>query len=165
MKYVIIFAFFGLSIFGTKALGQSVDLVVGFENLEKKYFKNNDTCYIINFWATWCKPCVAELPYFENYYRANKNKKIKVILVSLDFQRTLQTKLIPFVGLHNITSTVVLLNDKDYNRWLSKVDNDWGGSIPATLLIKGNKRQFIEQEFETEDDLAKFIYIFNNNKN
>ena len=151
--------------FSTAIMAQKPVVFDSYDKLEKTILNDENTIYVVNFWATWCKPCVAELPYFENYYRANKNKKIKVILVSLDFQRTLQTKLIPFVGLHNITSTVVLLNDKDYNRWLSKVDNDWGGSIPATLLIKGNKRQFIEQEFETEDDLAKFIYIFNNNKN
>jgi len=38
---------------------------------------------VINFWATWCAPCVKEMPFFEKLNRDDKN--IKVILVSMDY--------------------------------------------------------------------------------
>src|SRR5690606_6809447 len=59
---------------------------LNFEALEKKYFqKKNDSIYVINFWATWCKPCIKELPAFEKIASEYADKKVKVLLVSLDF--------------------------------------------------------------------------------
>ena len=140
------------------------DLVVfeKYDALEKALFKKNDTLYVVNFWATWCAPCVKELPYFEAFSKENSNQKVKVILVSLDFEKQKDSKLIPFLKKKKITSDVVLLLEKDYNNWLPKVDKNWSGSIPATLLIKGNKRQFAEQEFESANDLKNYINTFIN---
>ena len=70
--------------------------------------------------------------------------------------------MIPFVKSNKLTSEVVLLDDKDYNKWLSKADPDWSGSIPATLLIKGNHRKFAEQEFADQNEVNEFIYSFIN---
>jgi thiol-disulfide isomerase/thioredoxin len=57
----------------------------------------SDTTYVINFWATWCKPCVEEIPHFEKLYATYKNQKVKVIMVSCDFKKQLETRVIPFV--------------------------------------------------------------------
>ena len=51
-----------------------------FDDIAPLFNKNNDTTYVINFWATWCKPCVEELPYFEDLYAAYSDKKVKIIL-------------------------------------------------------------------------------------
>jgi thiol-disulfide isomerase/thioredoxin len=142
--------------------GQDVVVFEKYDELEKSLFKENDTLYVVNFWATWCAPCVKELPYFEAFYKENSKQKVKVILVSLDFEKQKDSKLIPFLKKKNITSDVVLLLEKDYNNWLPKVDKNWSGSIPATLLIKGNKRQFAEKEFESETDLKNYINTFIN---
>ena len=61
--------------------GQKFKTFENFNDLEKALVKENDTLYVINFWATWCAPCVKELPHFESYNNENSNKKIKVILV------------------------------------------------------------------------------------
>ena len=154
--FIITFSFFNT------AKGQDLVVFEKYDELEKALFKENDTLYVVNFWATWCAPCVKELPYFEAFSKENSNQKVKVILVSLDFEKQKETKLIPFIKKKKLTSDVVLLLEKDYNNWLPKVDKNWSGSIPATLLIKGNKRQFIEQEFENANELKNYINTFIN---
>jgi len=131
-----------------------------FEDLEKKVFKNNDTTYVINFWATWCKPCVKELPYFESFNTSIGDQKIKVILISLDFKNQIKSHLEPFIKKNKYSSEVILLTDNKYNTWLDKVDAEWSGSIPATLLLSGEKKLFAEREFESEEDLSKFVHSF-----
>jgi thiol-disulfide isomerase/thioredoxin len=142
--------------------GQKFKTFEKFNDLEKALVKENDTLYVINFWATWCAPCVKELPHFESYNNENSNKKIKVILVSLDFSKQIDSHFKPFLKKKNYKTEVVLLNDKDYNSWLPKVDDSWSGSIPATWLIYGKKRLFVERDFKSADDLKKHINSFIN---
>lgn len=115
----------------------------------------NDTSYVINFWATWCKPCVKELPYFEKLNRKYEDKKVRVILISLDFKRNLDSHLISFIRKNNIQSEVVLLDEPDYNSWINDVSSEWSGAIPATAFIKGSSgiKNFHEKEF-TYDELV-----------
>lgn len=122
----------------------------------------DENIYVINFWATWCAPCIKELPYFEKLNAENKN--VKVILVSLDSKKDLDKKLIPFIEKRKLKSKVLILADKDYNSWLSKVDADWSGAIPATLLLNGKKKQFAERDFENFDELNQYVNSFINLK-
>jgi len=148
-------------VFGAISLhSQKIDSYSSYESLSKEFQKDNDTVYIVNFWATWCKPCVKELPYFESIHKSNINKKVKVILVSLDFTNQIESHLLPFLSKNNYSARTILLTDKDYNNWLELVDKEWSGAIPATLLIQGNKKLFAEQEFESEEDLTNFIHSF-----
>ena len=143
-------------------LAQPVE-VVKFSYVETLLKNNSDTTYVINFWATWCKPCVKELPAFEKLNLKYQNKNLKLILVSLDFKRELQTRLIPFVKEKQLKSKIVLMDEPDYNSWIDKVDKSWGGAIPATLIInnKKNVKQFYEKEFtfeELENNLKSLIH-------
>jgi len=131
--------------------------VYDFNGLEPLLHIDNDTTYIVNFWATWCKPCVEELPYFEEAHEAYKNEKVKVLLVSMDFRKQLEKKLIPFISKNNLQSEVVVLSDPDANSWIDKVSPEWGGAIPATLIYKKNKRDFYTRAFENFDDLNSII--------
>lgn len=162
MKSRILLIFIITFSFLNTAKGQDLVVFEKYDEFEKALLKQNDTLYVVNFWATWCAPCVKELPYFEDFSKENSNQKVKVILVSLDFEKQKDSKLIPFLKRKKITSDVVLLLEKDYNNWLPKVDKNWSGSIPATLLIKGNKRQFVEQEFEDANELKNYINTFIN---
>lgn len=160
---VVISLFFIFNLLCTQSVkSQEFQAFETFDELEKALVRENDTLYVINFWATWCAPCVKELPYFEALNKESNNQKIKVILVSLDFKKQIESHFKPFLKKKNLSSQVVLLNDKDYNVWLSKVDNDWSGAIPATWLIKGNRRLFAERDFENSDDLKEFINTFTN---
>lgn len=132
-----------------------------FKAFEPYLKMQNDTTYVINFWATWCAPCIAELPHFEKINTDYKNQKVKVILASLDFKKQVETSLVPFIKKHNLQSQVVHLSDPDANAWIGKVDTTWSGAIPATLIYSKSKRQFYEKSF-TYEELQKEITQFNN---
>lgn len=112
----------------------------------------NDTAYLYNFWATWCKPCVEELPYFVELSNTYKNEKVKVIFVSLDSKKNTD-KLKSFVDKHLMNQTVINLTDHKYNDWIDKVDVTWSGSIPASLFKKGKLFGFHEKQFDDFNDL------------
>lgn len=118
------------------------------DQLLNRIHNNSDTVYVVNFWATWCKPCVAELPEFETFNRNNLGKAVKVILVSMDFKEDLQKKLIPFLKKNNYTSEVVLLDEINGNDFINKINGQWSGAIPATLITTCNKRKvvFVEKK-------------------
>lgn len=141
-----------------QGMAQSPVRVIKFAELEKLMQQSSDTLHIINFWATWCKPCIAELPNFEKANAAYKNKNVKIVLVSLDFAEDLTKKLIPFVKKRNIQSEVVLLDEMDYNAWIDKVSPAWQGDIPATLIFNNARKQraFYAKEFK-EGELEKLI--------
>ena len=131
-----------------------------FSELNNFLTKENDTTYVINFWATWCKPCIKELPAFEKLTADYSDKKLKVILVSLDFPDKIDSQVVPFIEKNNIQSQVLLLNDGDANSWIPKISKKWSGAIPATLIYNNTTRLFYEQSFtfeELESELIKFI--------
>jgi len=121
--------------------------VLKFDQLEERWSTPNDTLYVINYWATWCAPCVKELPYFTKLEQEMQSTKFKLILVSLDFPSSAQTRVLPFLKRKNITTEVVILDD-DPNIWINKVNKDWDGAIPATQFIKNNKKKFYNQELD-----------------
>ena len=113
---------------------------------------SNDTTYVINFWATWCSPCVKEIDFFEEVHTSFEDSKVKVILVSLDFPNQVEQRLIPFLEAREITAQVMLMTDLNYNSWIERVDKSWSGAIPATLIFNRERRVFLEQEL-TRDEL------------
>ncbi|KAB1069076.1 redoxin domain-containing protein [Tamlana haliotis] len=135
--------------------------VYDFDGFEKFLNKKDDKVYVVNFWATWCAPCVKELPYFEKLNAAYADENVEVLLVSLDFPHMYDTKLKPFIKENNLQSHVVALDDPDMNTWIPKVDESWSGSIPATVIYNKDKRAFFEQSF-TYDELEKEIKPFIN---
>ena len=124
------------------------------KDLDRRIAKGKDTTYVINFWATWCSPCVAELPNFEKLRVENLNKPVKIILISLDFKSKLQKAVIPFVQKNNINAEIFLLNELDKQIYTQRIDKKWSGAIPATLFVNKKVRHFYEKEF-TEDELRK----------
>lgn len=128
-----------------------------FEQIKPIFNYENDTTYVINFWATWCKPCVEELPYFETLHEKYKDEKVKVILVSLDFAKKLKTQLVPFVKERNLQSDVMVLLDADHNSWIDKVSPDWDGAIPVTMIYNKDKREFVSEQFEQYQDLEEVL--------
>ena len=124
--------------------------VLDFEQFEKYIHQEAGKTYVVNFWATWCKPCVDELPAFEKLNAKYQKKNVEVLLVSLDFSNHLETKVVPFINKNNIRSEVVVLDDPDQNNWIPKVSEDWSGAIPATLIYNSNSRAFYEQSFTYE---------------
>jgi thiol-disulfide isomerase/thioredoxin len=129
---------------------------MSFSQFEPYLQKSNDTVYIINFWATWCKPCIKEMPDFERINAEYRNEKVMVILVSLDFPNKHDETLIPYLIENNIKSNVIHLTDTDANSWIDKISPFWSGAIPATVIYKGTSREFYEKTL-TYDELKKIV--------
>lgn len=134
--------------------------VYDFDGFQKFLQKKDDKVYVVNFWATWCAPCVKEMPYFEKLGQEYKNDNVEVLFVSLDFPHVYESKLKPFIKDKNIQSKVVALNDVDMNTWIPKVDENWSGSIPATFIYKNDISKFYEQTFTyeaLESEIKEFL--------
>jgi thiol-disulfide isomerase/thioredoxin len=153
MKYFVLLAF--MFLFSIQIRAQKVAIFANYSDMEKTVLSDENTTYVVNFWATWCAPCVQELPYFEQLN--SENSKVKIVLVSLDFKDQYESKLLPFLKKKSIKSDVVMLTDKDYNTWLPKVDIDWSGSIPATLIINKEGNVFAERVFSNYEELNQYI--------
>ena len=150
MRMIIVL--FTLFLLVNEGYAQYSDIkVTDFEGLQPLLTKSNDTTYVINFWATWCQPCVEELPGFLKAVSEMKAEKVRFLFVSLDFPGQLDTRLKPFVNKHGMKDMVVLLDDPDSNRWIGKVDTQWSGAIPATLIYKGDDRNFYEKSLSHKD--------------
>jgi len=138
-----------------------IDLeIYDFEGLKPFLNQEDDKVHVVNFWATWCAPCVKELPYFEIINKTYTDKNVEVLLVSLDFPRQYETKLKPFLKEKQLTSKVICFDDVDQNTWIPAIDEDWSGALPATLIYKKNKRKFYEGSFtmeELQSELKDFI--------
>lgn len=122
--------------------------------------KEDDMTYVVNFWATWCAPCVKELPYFEKIHQQYATKNIQVLLVSLDFPKQVEKKLIPFINKRNIQSKIVHFDDVNEDFWIKDIDESWSGALPATIIYNKNNRKFYEQSFDyetLENELNTFL--------
>ncbi len=133
--------------------------VYNYDGIAPLINKTDDKVHVVNFWATWCAPCVKELPYFEKINKVYKAKGVELLLVSLDFPREYETKLKPFLKEKQLKSEVVCLNDVGQNRWIPAIDTTWSGAIPATIIYKGGKRKFYEKSF-TYEELEKEVQQF-----
>ncbi len=118
--------------------------------------QKGDDLYVVNFWATWCAPCVKELPYFE---ALNQREDVEVLLVSLDFPKHKESRLLPFIKKNNLQSKLVLLDDTDENYWINDIHPNWSGALPATLIYTKKQRGFYEQSF-TKEELFTLVESF-----
>ncbi|OMQ10392.1 TlpA family protein disulfide reductase [[Flexibacter] sp. ATCC 35103] len=146
------FLFFAFSI---TSYSQNVKLI-NVDQLNERIKNGKDSTYVVNFWATWCAPCIKELPHFEKLNAEYKAEKLAVLLVSVDFKSKLNSAVIPFVKRKNMKSNVFLLNESNPQEYIDRIEPTWSGSIPATIFIKGDKRKFIESELTYEQLLTEY---------
>lgn len=128
------------------------------ETLQQWLNADTDTVYVLNFWATWCAPCVEELPAFEKLHKEYGPKNIKVVLISTDFKRNVESKLKPFVKRKNLQSQVVFMDEPNPNNWVNMVSPEWSGALPATLIVykRKNIALFFEKQlnYETLEEMV-----------
>ena len=151
------FFLFFLLVIATTAFSQAPKTeIIKFPRLEKMIRTPGPEIKVFNFWATWCAPCVKELPLFEAVHNKN-DKNVEITLISLDFSDKV-SRVDSFVERKKMKLRTYLLDEIDYNAWIDKIDPQWSGSIPATLIInsKTGQRKFIEKELE-EGELEKLI--------
>lgn len=124
----------------------------------EKTIAESKTPLIINFWATWCKPCIEEIPYFQAEVAQHKSDSLQLLLVSLDMKEMYPKGLSSFVKKRKISATVVFLDETNADYFCPKVDAKWSGAIPASLFLnnKTGYRKFVEDQL-TEEELKKEI--------
>jgi len=146
-----------LVFFSQKAFNQDI-VYIKIPELEKILNSPDDKLHVINFWATWCGPCVKEFPLFEKLSVDYGREKVKFIMISLDFPSQAEKQLIPFLKKNKSTLDVALMTDIDYNSWIDKVDKSWQGDIPATLIFNNARSRRIFHKGEVDEPgLRKMI--------
>lgn len=136
----------------------SVPLYEDFAVFQKAELEvGEQTVKLINFWATWCKPCVKELPYFQQLHE--KYPELPMLLVSLDKKSDAEGRIASFLAQRNITIPVVVLADGRANDWIDQVAPEWSGSIPATLILNRGSKSFYETDFDSMQAIEEKIDI------
>ena len=143
---VIIFAF------GSTANSQTI-AKWKITDVEKYMAAKNGDVLVINFWATFCKPCVAEIPSFIKIVDKYKASQVKLLLVSLDLPSYYPAKIASFAKKHHFKANIVWLQETDADYFCPKIDTSWSGSIPATLFVntKTGYRKFFEGEMGAKE--------------
>ncbi len=123
--------------------------------------QNNDTLYVTNFFATWCGPCMVEIPHFKEKMEELKNQPVKFTFVSLDQKSDWATKVKSFAEENNLSENIVLLDGMKLSpEFFSANFKEWSGeSIPFTLMRKADKTNETVGMM-TKDELEKKINSF-----
>ncbi len=131
--------------------------IVNLQELKEAIGAPGEGVRVINFWATWCGPCVKELPYFEKVGKERKDVEIILVSTDLDLDPNPE-KVHRFVKRKNLTSKVLILEVQQSNDWIDQLDKEWSGALPATIVFnsKTGKRKFVGQELH-EGELEKLI--------
>ncbi len=140
----ILICIFGFVLLGRGASAQEI-IRIKADDLDR-WLYNPDTALVVNLWATWCGPCVEEMPYFVKVAREMKGRRVKFIFISLDLGDAYPEKIRRFVKKYKIESTVLWLDEPNANRYANKIDPRWQGSIPATIFVSSGRgyRRFVE---------------------
>ena len=131
--------------------------VVKLDQLQSLIQAKTDHIKVINFWATWCAPCVKELPLFEKLGQERTDVKVTLVSMDLDLDPNPE-KVHKFVARKKLQSQVLILDAKDPNSYIDQIDKNWSGALPATIIINGKtgQRKFVGKELH-EGELEKLI--------
>lgn len=148
--FLIFFVFIGLPSMAQKNTYQ----VIKFPELQQEINNPEDHIRVFNFWATWCRPCIQEMPYFEALNQEYSD--VEVILISFDFKHE-HERVGDFIEKRGIKSTVKILDEIDFNAFIDKINSTWTGAIPATLIIDADNEQYFYQQSFEKEELFKLI--------
>ncbi|MCX8080103.1 MAG: TlpA family protein disulfide reductase [Bacteroidia bacterium] len=134
--------------------------VVSWEQIKAQISKNPDSTYVINFWATWCKPCVQEMPDLWEESEKFNTKKVRFVPISLNFPDEAQTKVLPYIEKNFPGKKFFIFNKVIGPDDIPKISKDWTGAIPFTMIVKGKKTKTFERKLkkgELETELKKLL--------
>ena len=126
---------------------------VKIEDVVKSYSAKNDTVYVVSFWATFCKPCIAEIPDFIKIIEKYKSQRVKLLLVSLDLPTYYPEKIKAFAQKNNYNTNIAWLDETNADHFCPMIDQKWSGAIPSTIIVnnKTGYRKFVEDQISAED--------------
>lgn len=120
------------------------------QDVVNSFSNHSDTVYVVNFWATFCKPCVGEIPHFISI--CSKYKKVKLLLVSLDLPEYYPKRIADFARERKFNTNLAWLSETNADIFCPMIDQSWSGAIPATIIVNGKKgyKTFFEDELSAE---------------
>ncbi len=132
--------------------------IVDFDGFKKAVIQNDNVLYVVNFWATWCVPCVEELPHFIELNEQFKKEKFNMTFVTLDGAKDFENRVLPFAEEYKMDADLLLLNDvKNMNKWIKEVNLNWSGAIPATVFYKNGKQLYFKEGQLSKTELETLI--------
>lgn len=136
MKIIISLAFIPLLLLSGiyKTQSQTLTPLNSIKDIEALKESEKGKVLLINFWATWCKPCVAEFPDLVKLYKDYKDKGFELVFISLDMTDDVQTKVVPFLDQHGVDFTTYYNNFDKPEELINYIDKNWEGAIPATYI-------------------------------
>jgi thiol-disulfide isomerase/thioredoxin len=149
--------FLALIICPMLASAQGKAPIIKLKQLKDHISEPTDHIKVINFWATWCAPCIKELPLLEKLDQERADVKVTLVSMDLDLDPN-PDKVYRFIDRKRIKSQVMILDEKDPNSWINQIEKGWSGAIPATIIINGKtgQRKFVERELH-DGELEKLI--------
>ena len=151
---ILLVAFF---IFITEAKAQTIPSY-NIDQLDP-LIRNSKHPMIINFWATFCIPCIEEIPYFIQKTKEFEDRNVSLLLVSLDMEDYYPERITNFATKHNFKAPIAWLNETDADLFCPRIDKSWSGAIPATLFVNNSTgyRKFFEDQI-SEKQLEEEIH-------
>jgi thiol-disulfide isomerase/thioredoxin len=141
--------------------GDAVSLrAIDLEQYEALVHSSSRKLLVVNFWASWCPPCLTELPYFVNARTKYLDRDVNVLFVSVDsdselpsVKEILKKEGVDWTSYHR---------SGDANSFISSVHREWSGALPATVVYGpgGELRDFWEgavQEAELEKKILALL--------
>ena len=156
------FVFVGLMMMAGVGMGQALKkLKIG---EVEEYIKKSDHPIVVSFWATWCAPCVEEIPWLQESVENHKKDSVELVLVSLDFATYYPKKITDFIKEKKFNATFFWLDETNADIFCPRIDARWDGTIPVTLLInnKTGYRKFVNRQLtdrQVEPEVKKLLGI------
>jgi thiol-disulfide isomerase/thioredoxin len=127
----------------------------------QKIIAESRTPLVITFWATFCLPCIEEIPYFQAEIKKHKKDSVRLLLVSLDMEEFYPSRIRTFAVKQKFTAPILWLDESNADYFCPKIDPAWSGAIPATLFINNvnGYRKFIEDQISEEDFKKNIIAL------
>jgi thiol-disulfide isomerase/thioredoxin len=162
---LILLLYFSGCIKEENATKQRVELDVSYKDkisvidevwLKNKIENRNGKILFVNFWASWCVPCVEEFPELVKIYNEHKNSKVDFLSVSVDLPSDIETKVKPFLTEQSADFSVVVVEEKKSDEVINLINPEWNGAVPVTVIYdkNGKRKEFISE--------AKDYEFFNN---
>lgn len=165
VNIILSVAVFGLSITGcAKSNSQKASSIpstvslLSFDQMTTYLDQHKGKPLLINFWATWCDPCVEELPDLIKLYKNHHKDNLQMVGFSVDFPEDINTKVKPFVKSHKIPYPIYVANPDDQDALINHFSKDWSGAVPATFLYDSNGKLLkMKTGKMTSSEMEEFI--------
>jgi thiol-disulfide isomerase/thioredoxin len=120
----------------------------------KKLLKPNARPLLINFWATWCPPCVSEFPDLVRMHQEFRDR-MDFITVSFDEMSDIDTYVPKFLDDMHSEMPAYLLHTPNENAAIALVSRDWSGNLPMTVLYDATGKQVYTRMGKIRADVVR----------